>query len=534
MKNVFSAIGNIFKKTLDIFNFNPDDALTNLLKVEDAILTFFVETLPQLPSFFGSAIQSIIVLIKTLINIIDWDKVQEILNSIIDVIVENAPTIIDNLLTLVINMTQTLLNGLIHFIRSGGWKMLLNALLTIQKKLEQFVVDNIDTIVQTIVDMLPDLIQMLIDSVVSASRTLTKLIKPIIKLVMAIIEALFDFILSDEILDAVIEVTLALIDAVNQELLPKIAYLIPKLIVKIIGFIVKNLPKLVKGIVEGLIKAFFEVNWFDVIKQIFMGFIDGFKELFGIHSPSTLFESFGINMVEGLVNGLKGISEAVNTILEPLYNLIANIFGSIGDTITNSINVSFEGLKNILDSIGTVLTNLTDVSFKGFKDVIESSGNALSKITDSVTNLVKALGDLIDKLPSINDLLGLGGGSSGGGSSGGSSGGGTDWNPLRGTPVDPDPRTNPAMPWNWKFHANGTNSAPAGLALVGEAGPELVRFNGGEQVLNNRNTNKALEGIGGKTINQNITFNNLQDTTAFAMMNQLKQYNRQLAINGVI
>lgn len=82
-------------------------------------------------------------------------------------------------------------------------------------------------------------------------------------------------------------------------------------------------------------------------------------------------------------------------------------------------------------------------------------------------------------------------------------------------------------------YATGTNNATSGLHLVGEAGPELVKFRGGEQVLNAADTNKALSGMG-KTINQNITFNNLQDTTAYAMMNQLKQYNRQLAINGVL
>ena len=83
-------------------------------------------------------------------------------------------------------------------------------------------------------------------------------------------------------------------------------------------------------------------------------------------------------------------------------------------------------------------------------------------------------------------------------------------------------------------YAIGTNNALSGLHLVGEAGPELVRFRGGEQVLNANNTQKALEEIGGTTINQNVTFNNLQDTSAYAMMNQFKQYNRQMAINGVI
>lgn len=84
-------------------------------------------------------------------------------------------------------------------------------------------------------------------------------------------------------------------------------------------------------------------------------------------------------------------------------------------------------------------------------------------------------------------------------------------------------------------YATGTNSARKGLHLVGEAGPELVRFNGGEKVMNNRETNKALaSGINGSTNNFNVTFNNTQDTTAFAMMSQLKQYNRQMAINGII
>ena len=82
--------------------------------------------------------------------------------------------------------------------------------------------------------------------------------------------------------------------------------------------------------------------------------------------------------------------------------------------------------------------------------------------------------------------------------------------------------------------ATGTQSASKGLTLVGEAGPELVNFRGGEQVLNNRNTNKALAGMSGNTNNFNVTFNNLNDTTAYAMMSQLKQYNRQMAINGII
>lgn len=81
---------------------------------------------------------------------------------------------------------------------------------------------------------------------------------------------------------------------------------------------------------------------------------------------------------------------------------------------------------------------------------------------------------------------------------------------------------------------NGTNSAPKGLAVVGEAGPELVNFKGGEQVINNRNTQKLLSdsGKGGNTFN--VTFNNTTDTSAYQMMRQLKQYQREMAFNAII
>ena len=368
--------------------------------------------------------------------------------------------------------------------------------------------------------------------------------------------------------------------------------------------------KVTVAVVKGLIKAFAQTNWGEVVRDIFMAFIDGIKELFGIHSPSTLFEEFGTYMVEGLVNGLKGIAEAVMIILQPLINAIQSLFsglfsfisdvigkilnavtsinqmsfdalekvigglidsiGKISDSLTaiteisfdalnNSIgtvvdsltkitelsfgaisdlaNISFETLKTTLNSVSDVLktisstaVDLVDVSFKGLKDVIEAIGNSVTNMTNSVTGLVKELKELVkavnEGMSALNPFSG------GGGSSGGDDGySAEDFGKDLATGGLHSLAKGIKKLFNWE---TGTNNAPAGLSLVGEAGPELVKFRGGEQVLNNRNTNKALANMGGTTINQNVTFNNLADTTAFAMIQQLKQYNRSLAINGVI
>lgn len=542
VKDVFSGIGNIAKKLLDVFKLDPDDALNALLQIEDTILTFFVETLPKLPQLFQNAVQSIVALLDTLINSINWEDVQKVLNSILDTIIENAPKIVDKLLDLVINLAQTLLDGLVHFVENGGWKMLLNCLLTIQKKLEQFVVDNIDEIVQTIIDMLPDLIQFLVDSIVSASKTLTKLIKPIIKLIMALIEAIFEFLLSEDVLEASLDVLVELIGAIAEELVPKLAYLIPKLIVKIIGFIIKELPKIIVAIVKGLIEGFAKTNWFEVIKECFIGFIDGFKDLFGIHSPSKLFEEFGGYIVEGLWNGIKDLAgwlwnnlkSFFETMFANLKNLISSawnglksafgnmgswfqeVFGNVGNVFSNigsGIQSAFSGLQsffsNLFSNIGSGIQGFISSAWSSISSFASSVGSTIgsvmSNLWSSVSSTVSSVASQLysgiqNAISSVRSALSNFG-------------------------------SGVRRFFGW---ANGTNDAPKGLALVGEQGPELIRFNGGEQVLNTRNTQKALEGAGGNTNNFNVTFNNLQDTTAFAMMNQLKQYNRQMAINGVI
>ena len=481
VKNIFSKAGNIFMK---IIEFNPDEALDNLLKFEDAILTFFVETLPKLPAFFKSAMQSIIVLIDTVLNVLDFDVITETLSNIL----------------------QSIITAVSNWIGSGGWKKLLDAFLKLQQMIENVIADNLPAIVDTIVAMLPDLIDMLIASIVSASKTLAKIAKPIIKLVIELIKAIIEVITSDEVMEAGLDAMMALTEAIFDDLLPAIIKLIPNLIVKVIAQVIKNFPKIVKSIIQGLIKSFATLNWAQVVADCFMGFIDAFKDLFGIHSPSTLFESFGEYMIEGLILGIQGMADALNSVLQPIYNLVVNIFGQIGNIITSSISVSFSGLTSLLGGINS----------------------GIAQITNSVANLINSLANLISTAnQAVSALNPLSGGSSGGG-------GGSSSDNLFTNPSNPANWIDPIGVRHWFGFANGSQNVPKGLSIVGEAGPELVKFNGGEQVLNNRNTNKALENMGGKTNNFNVTFNNLQDTTAFNMMQQLKAYNRQMAINGVI
>ena len=421
MKSVAGKIGNVLKS---VFDFNVDDALDELLIFEDKILTFFIETLPKLPNFFASAIQSISVLIKTLGRVVDFNVISDIL--------------------------KTIVQGVADWVSGGGWKDLLDLVLALQMAIEKAVEENIDLVVETLEKMLPDLVTTLTKSIVSASRTLGKIAKVLLPLVAKIITAIVDVITSNEVVQSSVEAVEGLIEG----LIPAIVEIIIKAVPKISNLLSFKLPmilpQMIVTVITAIINAIEKMDFSDLVDAMFEGFDDALN-------------SFSV----------VGLAESLMKLFKK----------------TMSLDFWIDVLSNFATAIGSLLMN------------------TVQRIFSNPTSLIT-------------------GNSSGGGSSGGRS---TTANVL--DVVLPGFGTiGNKLGW----FANGSNSVNRGLAVVGEAGPELVNFRGGEQVLNNRNTNKALSEMGGKTNNFNVTFNNLRDTTAFAMMQQMKAYNRSMAINGII
>lgn len=540
--NIISKIGSLTVNAVKglmslcdkIIDFSVSDSLDALLKFEDGILTFFVETLPMLPQFLESAFNSVITLLGTLESSIDYEKMEKDLSSMINTLTTNLPKafasasniisnslnsmlraiqgnapeivnafgsmfftfaealpgIIDNLFatigsllselgkyltankdrfeTALTNIISSIINGISEFVKTGGWRNLLQGLLALQQAIENAVADNMEEIADTIVSMLPDLIQFLKDSIISASETLGKIAPTLLKLIAEIIGAIFQVAFDPDVIESSFDAIEGVISGLISGIVTIISRLIPVIIEGVFS-IPGAIPKLVTSIIKGFIDGFTDVDWFQVVKDIFSSFIDAFKNFFGIHSPSTLFEGFGENIVKGLLIGLDDFEkqDVASKILGPVADLTDGVMGTISGLLSGDA--------------GKVTNSAVKVATGGLIDTESSVGeNILNVATGGISGAVKKVG-------------------------------------------------------SW-FHwwATGTNSASRGLAVVGEAGPELVNFRGGEQVLNNRNTQKALNGMGGSTNNFNVTFNNLQDTSAFTMMQQLKAYNRQMAINGII
>lgn len=249
----------------------------------------------------------------------------------------------------------------------------------------------------------------------------------------------------------------------------------------------------------------------DKILTFFMETVPKLPAFFesALQSISVLLKNIKLNL------DTKKVKDFVSGFIKTLMKFLPEII-SAGAMITKEIFVGLiQGISENASLIIDLMMMVVKEIIKILPDIIMAIFKALPSI---LSGLVGAVGQVIGEIAKwvvnmiidgINTLL---------------DGISKVWTWIPGT------KGIPHIP----HFASGTDNAPTGLAVVGEAGPELVRFNGGEQVLNARNTQKALAATGNAGNTFNVTFNNLNDTSAYAMMSQLKAYNRQMAINGII
>jgi len=281
---------------------------------------------------------------------------------------------------------------------------------------------------------------------------------------------------------------------------------------KVLTFFIETVPKLPAFFKSALqsISVMLSTIKLNINKSQIKKMIDDFIKTIKTYIPDILQTGLEIatEIIGGIGEGIKNNQAQISQILMSLTNIIVqflpDIVLGIIDALSNLLAaIPDEMLVKLVDGVIGLVTTLA-------VRLIENAAMIASKLIPALFEIVEAT---FKAFPSIlKEVLyavvqGLGKLAT------------TIWNGIK-------------KLFGW---ATGTNDAPRGLALVGEAGPELVDFRGGERVINNANTQKLLAnaGSGGGSV-FNVTFENTIDTTAFAMMKQLKQYQRNLAFNGVL
>lgn len=160
--------------------------------------------------------------------------------------------------------------------------------------------------------------------------------------------------------------------------------------VKEIPSSVKEIGSLcVKGFMTGVTTALKGIGTW--VKEQFSIIVTKVKDFFGIHSPSTVFQSIGANLIDGLKEGIK--------------NAIKNIATWLKTNVISKITKAWDKLKTITVSLaGIALPSFTDLKEKydAVKSkVAEITANAKEKVRNVVTNMKNTWEVIKDKTATV-------------------------------------------------------------------------------------------------------------------------------------
>nr|DAL71299.1 MAG TPA: minor tail protein [Bacteriophage sp.] len=149
-----------------------------------------------------------------------------------------------------------------------------------------------------------------------------------------------------------------------------------------------------KFTMEGLLNGIWEKlkdigTW--IKEHIFQPFIDGFKNAFGIHSPSTVMAEQGGYIMDGLLNGVTDKLQSVLDFFGDLKDKIVDKFSDLKDKLGEKFGKAREKVEEKFSDIGSWFGKRKSDIQTGMKDVSSWLG---AKFQNGRTNVNKAFNDV--------------------------------------------------------------------------------------------------------------------------------------------
>lgn len=495
---VKNAVGNIakaartgFKLFSSLIRFNPQAALDDLQVFLDDIKKFFTTTLPAMPIYFKAGKNMIADFLRGMRQDIGQTKtiIGNVIGEISMLTISSAPQLIADGFFILLKLMEGL---------AGSSDTISQTIVEVIGFLAGALIANADDIIKLglaivagiivgVFQAMPSLAQSILDGFIDLF-TEADLVSGILIVLAAAIAGYAIAVNAAAIATAVMTTATTIATAAQMAwnvamnanpiglVVAGIAALTAVILLLIAnweevtaavgGFfsVIKDVGmNLINGLIEG-IKAAASGIW-NGIKSVFTGIVDAIKGFFGIHSPSTVFAGIGGNMIQGLINGILSAGGAI-------WSAVKGVFTGLLDNIKNVFSGALDLGKSVVSAIGDGVKGVASGAVELAKDAGGAIVSGAKAAGSAIVSGVKTAGGALASGASAV------GGAIASGASSVVSGAGKALKKL-------------------KFWATGTESAPPGLAVVGENGPELVQLRGGERIYPAGETSSILSSIMG-------------------------------------
>lgn len=351
----FSIFGNMSKSNCE----NASAALSAFIKV---ILLY----IPKIVSSIAMAVSQIIVAIF------------QALISICQMIITEAPIIVQAFTALLSNILLSLQTIIPMFITTI-----------------QIFIMNVLQMIQTIAPELCNTVLMLIETLLTTIAEYTpSIVQAGFDILLALLQGIEDNI--GEVTTKAINIVLEFMNAVSEKL--------PEIIQAGIDFMLDFIEGLGQGIEDNSEK----------LRDTMISFCDhlwnAFKDFFGIHSPSTVFADGGVDLINGLINGIGSMFTSVGTKISELGTSIVNkiatfgsklktkgseLMGKLKDGITGSAEKVKNGAKSVVTGVVNKIKSMKDKLKNAGKHLMDGLKEGIENAKDKVVSKAKSVGNAI-------------------------------------------------------------------------------------------------------------------------------------------
>lgn len=288
----------------------------------------------------------------------------------------------------------------------------------------------IETFLQAAFSVLPSLAKAVASSITTFLATIAQAAPKIVESVTTIIGTLLDAINNNvpKIVDTLFNIISSFMSALASNV-PELASSGAAIVAGFINGVAKNIPAVVQagfnlvisfinGLADAIRNNAGEVR--DAMINLASSMLEAFLTFFGINSPSTVMNGAGVNIIQGLLNGLKSmISKPVTALTNMAKSMLNSIKSKIAAFKSAASNLMNGIISGISSKVGSITSKISEAlksavsKVKGYAGSFVSAGkNLVSGIARGIANgassVFSAVGSIAKKaLNKFKSALGI-------------------------------------------------------------------------------------------------------------------------------
>ena len=382
-----------------ITDFISSDGLGSFLGCLVDIFTGIVNGISSmLPVLLPALVELIAYTVTTLI-----DQLPALLECALQLIIGLADGLLAALPVLIAALPE-IINSVVSFLVAAV-PQILQAGITLLLAL----VDALPTVIDALIAALPQIVESTVSTLVAAAP---QIVQAGISLLLALIEAIP--VIVPQIVAALPQIITAIINgliaagpqvlASAQEVWGQITAAVPQLIADIGAAV----PEIINGIVNGLAAGASAV-W-DAACQLGSNILGGIKSFLGINSPSTVMAEQGNYIIQGLLNGLEAMPDAVSQLFQSTLDSIttwgsdmvarigewgANMATTAGTAMNTMVQTVIQWVQQLPEQVWVWLVNTANKLNQWTIQLVQKGQAAATGLVNAVLDGVRTLPGLM-------------------------------------------------------------------------------------------------------------------------------------------